>query len=193
MGAARPDTWMPLYWGDYFKDTNHLSTAEHGAYLLLIGHYWSSGKALPDDDTKLAQITRQSMGEWRKMRATLEDFFIVERGKWNHPRVEEELTKAFDFLEKQRVNGLKGGRPPNPTRNPNESQPVTQTKPVGSAKPNPEITTSPSPSPTESLSENHTDPARDASLTLTGYATRAIPTMSERMKALAEKNRRKFQ
>lgn len=185
---ARPDTWMPLYWGDYFKDTNHLSIAEHGAYLLLIGHYWSSGKALPDDDEKLAQITRQGVAGWRKMRPTLADFFTIVRGKWNHERVEKEITTAFDFIEKQRINGQKGGRP----RNPNETQPETQSKPVGWAKPNPEITTSHSPSPTESLSENHTDPARDASLPLTGYATRAMPNVHERVAALAEKHRRKF-
>ena len=29
--AARPDTWMPLFWGDYRKDTADLGAAQHGA------------------------------------------------------------------------------------------------------------------------------------------------------------------
>lgn len=46
---------------------------------------------------------------------------------------------------------------------------------------------------TDSLTQNHTDPARDASLPLTGYATRTNPpSTKDRMAAIVEANRRKM-
>lgn len=39
--ARRP--WMAFYVADYLADTLHLSATEHGAYLLLISHYWVHG------------------------------------------------------------------------------------------------------------------------------------------------------
>ena len=51
MGRA----WMPLYVGDYLRDTRDLNTLQHGAYLLLIMHYWQHD-VLPADDARLAAI-----------------------------------------------------------------------------------------------------------------------------------------
>jgi uncharacterized protein YdaU (DUF1376 family) len=93
---AKPTAWMPLYVGDYLRDTGHLSTHQHGAYLLLIMYYWSTGKALPDDDLRLSNITRIPPHLWKRVRPTLSAFFKVENGHWHHERIERELSAAFD-------------------------------------------------------------------------------------------------
>lgn len=92
---ARPDTWMPLFWGDYHRDTGHLNATQHGFYLLLIGHYWSTGKPLPDDDAQLWRIARaDSAGHWKKSRAIIAAFFQIVAGFWRHSRIERELNAA---------------------------------------------------------------------------------------------------
>jgi uncharacterized protein YdaU (DUF1376 family) len=106
MTAARPDTWMPLYWGDYLRDTGHLSAAEHGAYFMLIGHYWTTGKALPDDPEKLSRIARMTMKEWKHSRATLAEFFDVANGLWRHGRIEKEMKKWSNMVNQKRSAGI---------------------------------------------------------------------------------------
>lgn len=101
---SRP--WMPLYVADYLADTGHLSTLEHGAYMLLIMHYWQRG-GLPDDDARLASIARASLEQWSGMRDTIAEFF---NGDWSHDRIDEELEKARKAYEKRASAGRKGGK-----------------------------------------------------------------------------------
>lgn len=90
----RPDSFMPLWIGDYLGDTMRLTRDQHGGYLLLIMDYWRQGEALPDDDEALAAITKSSPAEWKRLRPVLAKFFEVADGKWVHGRVEEELIEA---------------------------------------------------------------------------------------------------
>lgn len=101
---SRP--WMPLYVGDYLADTRHLTTEEHGAYMLLIMHYWRTG-GLPNDDARLARIAGLTPEGWSGSRTTLADLF--EEG-WKHKRVDAELAEAERLSNAGRAGGLASGK-----------------------------------------------------------------------------------
>jgi len=83
---------MPLYISEYLADTAHFSTLTHGAYLLLIMNYWQTEKPLPNDDKKLAAITRLSMANFKKINTDLKKMFFTSEGRLVHKRIEKELA-----------------------------------------------------------------------------------------------------
>lgn len=93
---AKPDIWMPLYIGDYLADTMHLTTEQHGAYLLLIMAYWKNGGAISSSDQSLAATCRLSPDAWSMHKHTLASFFDTESDPmlWIHVRAEKEMGKA---------------------------------------------------------------------------------------------------
>jgi uncharacterized protein YdaU (DUF1376 family) len=97
--------WMPLYVGDYLGDTGHLTTAQHGAYLLLMMHYWRKGE-LPDDDRQLSKITKLPLRTWGEYRPVLQDFF---HSGWRHKRIDAELVRMVRVSEARSLAGQKGG------------------------------------------------------------------------------------
>jgi uncharacterized protein YdaU (DUF1376 family) len=70
------DIWMPLAIGDYLADTSHLDTTQHGAYLLMLMHYWRKGP-LPNDMKQLASISKLPPDAWSINQAVLMQFFGV--------------------------------------------------------------------------------------------------------------------
>lgn len=102
---TKSDTWMPLYIGDYLADTMHLSGAEHGAYLLLIIHYWRTGP-LPDDDRKLSAIARTGRKEWDGgIGETVRAFFHAENGLLRHKRVDAEIANTEQMTAQRSAAG----------------------------------------------------------------------------------------
>lgn len=85
--AALP--YMQLYVADYLADTAHLTTEEHGAYLLLLFNYWQTGKPLRAE--RLAAVTRLPNERWQAVEKTLSDFFYLQDGLWINDRVERDL------------------------------------------------------------------------------------------------------
>ena len=100
---------MPMFWGDYLRDTGHLSAAEHGAYLMLIAHQWNTSRPIPDDDAQLAKIARMTAREWRAARRVLEGFFTVLGGYWSQKRVAIELERAAELYRQRQKGGVASG------------------------------------------------------------------------------------
>ncbi len=95
------EAWMPLYVADYLKDTRHLSTEEHGAYLLLLMTAWTSDGALPADDDRLRRLTGMDPKNWKASRGVLLEFFTRDGDTWRHKRVDAELAAAAEHAERR--------------------------------------------------------------------------------------------
>lgn len=93
--------WMPIYWADYFGDTMHLTTEEHGAYLLLIGTYWRNGGPLPADDQYLSRATRAGR-RWGHIKKAVLPLFSIEASDSDFRASDNRLTRASEKC----VNGF---------------------------------------------------------------------------------------
>ncbi len=91
--------WMPLYTGDYLKDTLGLSKAQHGSYLLAIMKYWNKGESLTREE--LREVCGRDLNR-------VCQFFVWEGNRWHHKRIDEELTKARKRKEIAREKAQKG-------------------------------------------------------------------------------------
>ncbi len=106
--AALP--YIQLYVADYLADTAHLSTVEHGAYLLLMFNYWQKGESFKakDEQTlnkRLATVARMSEQEWNDSKETLAEFFDVTPTEWFHNRIEIELSAVLSKSTKAKAAG----------------------------------------------------------------------------------------
>jgi len=97
---------MKFYPGDYLRDTMHLSTEEHGAYLLILMASWTSGGVV--EEQNLPNISLLGVKKWNQVAPKISPFFTVENGKWTHPRVQRELLKAEEAHRIQVESGKRG-------------------------------------------------------------------------------------
>jgi hypothetical protein len=100
------DVWMPLHIGKYLAKTMHLTGPQHGAYLLLLIHYWCNGP-IEDDDAILAAIARTDRETWDSaVGPVVRRFFRKEAdGLLHQKRADDERAKALDISEKRRRAG----------------------------------------------------------------------------------------
>lgn len=146
------------YMGDYGRDTGTLSLAEHGAYVLLMDHYYSTEEPLPADYDSLYRICRaMKKDEQAAVRKVADRFFpVFKDGLRHNDRADIELSKYHAKANQNRLNGKSGGRPrKNPDQIPKKTQSVFITNPDQIPEDIPEKTQSVSvPKPTNGATKN---------------------------------------
>lgn len=150
--------FWPFYVGDYLADTMHLTTTEHGAYLLLLMAYWKKQGPLPDNPVDLAQITHLSLSDslsdipspqkqlshcnsipcWTFIAKRLAPFFRIEGGMWHHDRLDRDIEKQTKRYLAMHQAAVKTNRKRwmSPSDSPPESPSVSEPEP----EPEPEST-----------------------------------------------------
>lgn len=93
---------MPLWTDAYLADTTHLSTLEHGAYLLLLIAMWRNKASLPNDDRRLARFAGLTNAQWRRIKPIIMAFFTVEGDQIYQGRLTDEYSARQNFSQSQR-------------------------------------------------------------------------------------------
>lgn len=169
--------YLPLWVGDYLRDTQHLDARESGAYLLLMFAAWTSpGCGLPQDDRSLARLARCTPREWQRIKAPVLAFWTLSTDGLFHQKrldkVRDSVTaKSIRASQSAQARWLKSLETSHADALPahngrNASQSHNQIKNI--------------------LSENHTVAARGAALAQKGSAPRAMTTV---LSELAAKHR----
>jgi uncharacterized protein YdaU (DUF1376 family) len=93
------NVWMPLYWADYWYDTQDLTDSQHVVYWKTMSAYWASGGALPDKVFR--SICKREFPR-------VADFYAFRDGKWHHKRIDKELAKARKLQKAAHEKAMKG-------------------------------------------------------------------------------------
>lgn len=96
-----------FHWGDYSKNTGHLSLLEHGVYLQLMRVYYSSESPIQDKQ-KYRCVGARTDEERAAVDAVLDDFFQKVDGKWHLERCDKEIEK---YRKRQEVNRQNAKKP----------------------------------------------------------------------------------
>lgn len=82
---------MPLFTDSYLADTRHLSTIQHGAYLLLLMTAWRDPDcSLPQDDNFLSKMAGMDQRTWQNNKQVILSFFHSENGRFYQKRLSRE-------------------------------------------------------------------------------------------------------
>ena len=113
------DPAIVFYTSDFMVGVSNLTMEERGQYITLLCLQHQLGHL----SKKIIQLNVPNISE-----DVLNKFTIDEDGNYFNVRLQYEIEKRSKFIEHQRENGKKGGRPKK-KENPNESQKKPNTKP----------------------------------------------------------------
>ena len=102
--------YLPLYTGDYLRDTRDLTAGQHGAYLLLLMYLWDNDGWIENRPKLIQVVTNWTRDEYRRGWPKIERFFVIHDGRITHKRVTLELEKRAKTVSKLRQSAAKGGR-----------------------------------------------------------------------------------
>lgn len=116
---------LPLWTDAYLGDTTHLTTIEHGTYILLLMAMWRTPDcSLSADDRMLARYARLSLGQWTRIKPTIMAFFRLADGRITQGRLTDEanLVRRHSKLQsdKARSRWLKNNDSSHAAAMPNE-------------------------------------------------------------------------
>ena len=105
------DTPAMLLWTDaYLGDTGHLSTLEHGAYLVILMAMWRNGGSLPNDERRLARTAGLPLDKWRKIAPAILSFMTINGATITQKRLMLEFKIQSCRTEKSRAAGNASAR-----------------------------------------------------------------------------------
>jgi uncharacterized protein YdaU (DUF1376 family) len=95
--------FFKLYIGDYQRDTAHLSVTEHGAYLLMLQHYYATEKPLPIGKALHRMLRAQDKAEREAIDSVAAQFWRETVDGLVNDRADVEITKAGAQAETNRA------------------------------------------------------------------------------------------
>lgn len=98
---------IPLFPDAYHRDTTHLTTEEHGAYLLLLMAAWGTDDCtLPNDERRLAALAQMPVPKWRKIAPTVLEFWTIDKGRISQKR----LLKEWQYVRQTKAKRADAAR-----------------------------------------------------------------------------------
>lgn len=128
--------------GDYRKDTNHLTTLEHGIYRQLLDWYYLDEKPIPKEtQTVIRRLRLASDSDIKSLENVLDDFFELQDDGYHQGHCDAVIAKYHTNAKKNKTNGSLGGRPkktqsvilgnPTETQSKGNQEPITNNhKPI---------------------------------------------------------------
>lgn len=144
--------FFKLYVGDYQRDTAHLSVTEHGAYLLMLQHYYATERPLPTGKALHRMLRAQDKAEREAIDSVAEQYWQESADGLINKRADIELGKAAMQAETNRRIAVQREQSRKATRNASRTEHESCTNRSTNTEPNQtpdtrhqEITTPPTP------------------------------------------------
>ena len=121
--------YYQFHLGDYISHTAHLEPLEDLAYRRLLDLYYSTEQPIPND---IQSVSRRLRLGSDVVEIVLNEFFDLSDGVWHNHRCDVEISKFNEWINKQKANGRKGGRP---RKQPQNKPRKTHGKPIANPSP----------------------------------------------------------